>query len=80
MGRRSVDEFEEMDSDQSTEVSRKLTKLLNDMQQCSEVGLRAFSVDELQYLRDLYGHTFVYAIYRDIDYVLSLPQANEVLH
>lgn len=74
------DEYGEMDSDQSTEVSRKLTKLLTDLQNCSETGLMAFSADELQYLKDLYGHTFVYAIYRDINYILSLPESSEVIH
>lgn len=70
----------QLDSDQSSQLSRKINLLLDRLQKASTEVLTEFTTEELVEIQDLFGHSFVYDIYRDVNELLSLPRGSQRIH
>ena len=70
----------EIDPEFTSELTRKLYKLMIDLNKTSIEHFNTFSLKELTAIKEFYGGSLVYSIYKDVDFVLREPKPSDTIH
>jgi hypothetical protein len=73
-------DWDDLDEEFTTTLSKKMYRLMIELNKTCVKEFSDFTMKELTAIKEFYGGSLVYSIYKDVEFVLSEPRGSDTIH